>query len=191
MKATLILFSAAIILSTASCKDEKKETTSYIADTTASVTTDVAVTPPSRFEGKSVKISADSVPAPIATSFKQKYPKVLTPEWVYYTPVEADELPMDDTYYYVQFSDNGDDYFSWWNNSGEWIRTATIIPVGDPRLPAAVNKTITASYPDYTIESISKENDKDMDMYKIKLFKGEDKVKMKILPNGEIFKLKS
>ena len=191
MKATLFLFSAAIILSTASCKDEKKETTAYISDTTATVTTGVAVTPPARFEGTAVKVSADSVPAPVSASFKQKYPKVLTPEWVYYTPVESDELPMDDTYYYVQFSDNGEDYTSWWNDEGEWVKTATIIPAGDPRLPVAVNKTINAMYGDYTIEEISKENDKNMDMYKIKLRKGDDKVKVKILPNGEIFKLKT
>lgn len=193
MKSTLILFTAAIVFSTVSCKDEKKETTSYIADTTATVSTNVSAAVPAMrgYDGRYARVLVDSVPVPVATSFKQKYPKILTPEWIYYTPVESDQLPMDDTYYYVQFSDNGDDYTSWWNDDGEWVKTSTIIPVGDPRLPQAVNKTITAMFADYTIEEISKENDKNMDMYEIKLRKGDDKVKVKILPNGEIFKLKA
>ncbi len=69
-------------------------------------------------------------------------------------------------------------------------KTSTKVP-GNSKLPDAVNKTINDSYPGYTIVEIDEENDKDMDMYEIELNKGDSKVKLKILPNGEIFKRKS
>ena len=188
MKSTLIAFSTLLILSSVSCKEDKKETVSYIKDTTtATASNDVAN--PIVTEGKSVSVTADKVPAPVTVSFKTKYPTILTPQWIEYTPIESDELPMDNTYYYTQFDDNGANMTAWYNALGDWVKTSTLIP-GDARLPDPVNKTINAMYPDYKIEEVKKENDKNMEMYKIKLNKGDDKVKMKVLPNGEIFKLK-
>ena len=188
MKSTLIAFSALLALSYVSCKDDKKETVSYIKDTTA-VTASGDAAKPVFTAGKAVSVTADRVPQPVTASFKTKYPKVLTPQWIEYTPVESDELPMDNTYYYVQFDDNGNDMTAWYNALGDWVKTSTVIP-GDSRLPDPVNKTINAMYPGYKIEEVKKENDKNMEMYKIKMNKGDDKVKLKILPNGEIFKIK-
>lgn len=141
-------------------------------------------------EGTSVTVDAEKVPEAIRTSFTTKYPKVKKVEWVSYTPVETDELEMDDQYYYVRYNNDGADYTSWYNNRGEWVKTSTKIP-GNSKLPDAVNKTINDLYPGYTINEIDKENDKDMDMYEIELNKGESKVKLKILPNGTIYKRKS
>lgn len=187
MKFTLMAFSTLLALSSVSCKDDKKETVSYIKDTTATVSNDVAK--PVLTEGKAVSVSIEKVPQPVTVSFKTKYPKVLTPQWIEYTPIESDELPMDNTYYYTQFDDNGANMTAWYNALGDWVKTSTVIP-GDSRLPDPVNKTINAMYPDYKIEEIKKENDKNMEMYKIKMNKGDDKVKLKILPNGEIVKSK-
>lgn len=100
----------------------------------------------------------------------------------------TDELPMDNSYY-VTFQNKGTDVTSWYNNLGDWVKTSTKIP-GDSRLPDAVNKTLNEHYPGYKIEDISKENDKNMDMYETKLNKGEEKIKLKVLPNGEVFKRK-
>jgi hypothetical protein len=49
---------------------------------------------------------------------------------------------------------------------------------------------LNAQYPGYAIEEVDRENDKDMEMYEIKLRKGEEKAKLKVLPNGEVFKRK-
>lgn len=155
-------------------------------DTTVPVAT-VAKT--AATEGTAVNITTTEVPDSVKTSFGTKYPKALTPQWVKYTPVESDYLPMDNQYYYVVFVNNGEDITSWYNNRGEWVKTSTKVK-GDPRLPDPVNKTINAQYPGYTIEEVDKENDKDMDMYEIKLRKGDEKAKLKVLPNGEIFKRK-
>ncbi len=169
-----------------SCKSKTTDTT-----TTKPEETPVAVVAEqARTEGKSVTVVAADVPEPIRTSFTTKYPKAERVEWVSYTPVESDELEMDDQYYYVRYNNDGADYTSWYNNRGEWVKTSTKVP-GNSKLPDAVNQTINASYPGYTIVEIDKENDKDRELYEIELNKGEDKVKLKILPNGEVVKRKS
>jgi hypothetical protein len=173
-----------------SCNDAKKDTTVTTTDTL--VAEPVAVTTVAQQAeraGSAVVITTDKVPDTIRTSFVTKYPKAKTVEWYSYAPVPEDELVMDDQYYYVRYNNNGADYTSWYNNRGDWVKTSTKVP-GNSKLPDAVNRYLNVTYPDYTIEEINKENDKDMDMYEIKLNKGESKVKLKILPNGEVFKRK-
>jgi hypothetical protein len=174
-----------------SCDTEKKDTTTTTGDTVATT-----VTPPadqaaqySNTDARTTTITVDKVPATVKTNFTAKYPKAQDIVWMEYLPAESDNLVMDDTYYYVRFNDNGADYFTWYDNKGEWVKTSTKIE-GNANLPEAVNKTINEQYPGYTIEEINKENDKNADMYEIKLNKGDQKVKVKILPNGEIFKSK-
>jgi hypothetical protein len=104
--------------------------------------------------------------------------------------VEDDDLVKDDTYYYVRYNNDGADYTTWYNNRGEWVKTGTKV-AGDKNLPGAVNQYINANYPGYKIEEIQKENDKNMNMYEIKMYKGNSKVKLKILPNGRVFKKKT
>jgi len=140
-------------------------------------------------DGRSTVITVDKVPANVKTTFTAKYPKAQKVVWVEYQPVESDYLTMDSTYYYVRFNDNGADYITWYDNRGEWVKTSTKVE-GNSSLPDAVNKTLNDQFPGYTIEEINKENDKNMDMFEIKLNKGEQKAKVKILPNGEIFKRK-
>ena len=188
MKKALYFFVTGCVLTLFSCKDEKKSTVTYTNSDTATVpVTQVAAV--SATEGTIVKLTAEQVPDSVEMSFQKKYPKALTPVWVKYTPVEDDDMNMDADYYYVQFMNNGADITSWYDNMGQWVKTSTKIS-GDARLPDAVNQTINAQYPGYTIESIEKENDKNMEMYKIKLNKGDEKAKLKILPNGEVFKRK-
>ena len=193
MKNSMILaLVAATGLFMGSCDDSKKETTAVTTDTAVAVTP-APVTDVARYalkEGTSTAVQVDKVPQPIRTTFTTKYPKAQKVVWMSYTPVESDNMSMDSTYYYVRFNDNGADYVTWYDNRGEWVKTSTHV-TGNSSLPDAVNQTINAQFPGYTIEEINKENDKDMDMYEIKMNKGESKIKVKILPNGEIFKLKS
>ena len=188
MKLSICLFAVAASITVISCNDEKKQDTvvTTTADTSIAVK-DVAAR--SGSEGTKKTITTQEVPDTIEYAFKEKYPTAVSPVWVEYTPVETDELPMDNSYYYVTFQDRGNDVTSWYNNFGDWVKTSTRIP-GDSRLPDAVNKTINEQYPGFKIEEISKENDKNMDMYEIKLNKGDEKAKLKVLPNGEVFKRK-
>ena len=187
MKPLHLAVAACIVTGAISCNNnEKTSETSASADTSVSVKTVAQV---AAIEGTAVAVSASEVPDTIRNSFTAKYPKAVTPQWAKYTPVETDYLPMDDQYYYVMFTNNGEDITSWYNNKGEWVKTSTKIK-GDPRLPDAVNKTLNAQYPGYAIEEVDRENDKDMEMYEIKLRKGDEKAKLKVLPNGEVFKRK-
>ncbi len=176
---------AASLVMFASCNDDKKvETTTTTAEVPVAQVAEAA-----RTEGKTTVITTADVPDSVKMSFEKKYPKVDRIEWVKYEPIESDDLKMDDQYYYVRYNTSGTDYTSWYNNRGEWVKTSTKVK-GNANLPDAVNKTINAEYPGYTIVEIDKENDKDMDMFEIELKKGDSKVKLKILPDGKVFKRK-
>ncbi len=177
---------AASLVMFASCDNDKKVET----DTTTTTEVPVAsMNDVSRTEGKTTVVTTADVPDSVRISFEKKYPKVDRVEWVRYEPIESDELDMDDQYYYVRYNTSGADYTSWYNNRGEWVKTSTKI-AGNSKLPDAVNQTINTQYPGFTIVEIDKENDKNMDMYEIELKKGEAKVKVKILPDGTVFKRK-
>ena len=180
---------AASLVMFASCDNDKKvETDSNTTVTTTEVPVasmnDVAKT-----EGRKTVITTADVPDSVRMSFETKYPKVDRVEWVRYEPSENDDLKMDDQYYYVRYNTSGADYTSWYNNRGEWVKTSTKIE-GNSKLPDAVNQTINTQYPGYTIVEIDKENDKNTDMYEIELKNGDSKVKVKILPDGSVFKRK-
>jgi len=188
MRLSICVFAVAASITIISCNNEKKQNEAVTTSTDTSVSVkDVSIK--SMKEGTKKTITTQEVPDTIEYTFKEKYPKAVSPVWVEYTPVETDELPMDNNYYYVTFQDKGADVTSWYNNFGDWVKTSTRIP-GDSRLPDAVNQTLNEQYPGYKIEEISKENDKNMDMYEIKLNKGKEKAKLKVLPNGEVFKRK-
>lgn len=168
------------------CKDQKKDESVTVPVEQVPVAT---VAKEASSEGRSVAVITADVPDTVRSLFEKKYPKALKTTWMKYEPVTSDDMQMDDQYYYVRFNDNGADYTSWYNNRGDWVKTSTKVP-GSAKLPDAVNRTINVQYPGYTIEEIDKENDKDMEMYEVKLRKGDAKAKLKILPNGEIFKRK-
>lgn len=174
-----------------SCNDEKdnKGTTTTAATTeNASTVTTTAVAPMRRV------VTMSEVPQPIVVNFKKKYPSAMEVQWLRYDPLDTlyiGDMPVTDTnYYYSEYKmDDGSFYTTWWDPTGEWVKTSTVM-TGNPKLPDAVNKAINDNYPGYTIEKASKENDKNMEMYEVKLKKGDDKVKIKYLPNGEVFKIK-
>ncbi len=180
-----------------SCKDAKDETTETTTATETTVGMDtMAVTDVSQEaslnDDGSVTVEATAVPDSVRTTFTTKYPKAEKIVWKRYTPNERNtdaRLVRDREYYYVVYYDNGTDYTSWYDNRGQWVKTSSRVP-GPAQLPDAVNKTLNTQYAGYTAVEIDKENDKDMDMYEIELKKGEDKVKVKILPDGTIYKAK-
>ena len=187
MKIKFLSLLTAVGMLLLSCNNQKKETTTVSTDTVQVPITTIAKE--AAKEGRSVAVKTEEVPDTIQLLFTKKYPKALKTSWMKYEPVETDDMKMDEQYYFVRFNNNGADYTSWYNNHGDWVKTSTRVE-GNSALPDAVNKTINDQYPGYTVEEIDKENDKDMEMYEIKLRKGDEKAKLKILPNGEIFKRK-
>ena len=139
------------------------------------------------------------VPVATRTSFEAKYPQAANVTWNYHEPdiivpipIEWDWLnwpAIDSNDMVANFTVNNDDYWVWYDDSGDWI--GTITEVSDySGLPAAVNNTIKAQFPGYTIVSVDKENDKNRTAYEIKLENGEDKMKALIAENGQVMKKK-
>jgi hypothetical protein len=137
------------------------------------------------------------VPEATRTSFEAKYPQAADVIWNYHEPVivtpiawEWTDWPVIDTNDYVaNFKISEDDYWVWYDASGDWI--ATVAEVNDfSSLPAAVNNTIKTQFPGYTIKSVDKENDKNRTAYEIQMENGEDKMKALIAENGQVLKMK-
>jgi hypothetical protein len=137
------------------------------------------------------------VPEATRTSFEAKYPQAADVTWNYHEPVvevpvawEWTEWPVIDTNDYVAyFKVNNDDYWVWYDNSGDWIGTVSEVS-DNSSLPAAVNNTIKREFPGFTIKSIDKENDKNRTAYEIQMENGEDKMKALIAENGQVMKKK-
>ena len=135
------------------------------------------------------------VPEPTKTSFETKYPNVSNVYWSQYEPVSTFDWEwagwekMDTADYVVTYKMDNNDYWTWYDDDNNWIGTVTTL-TNFSGLPDAVNNTIQSNFPDYTIVSVDKENDKNRTAYEIELSKGEDKMKALIDENGSILKKK-
>ena len=187
---SLVSLASVLMLACNDSKDEKSTAATAAANTeTATTTTNTQ----SSTHSKRVVAMAE-VPQPVTVSFKRKFPEAIDVQWYRYDPMDSlyvnDAFVLDSNYYYSEYKmDDGSFYTTWWDPMGEWVKTSTVM-AGNPKLPDAVNKAINDNYPGYTIDEAKKENDKNMEMYEVKLKKGDDKVKIKYLPNGEVFKIK-
>jgi hypothetical protein len=148
---------------------------------------------------KETKKTTKSVEVPVAvrTSFEAKYPQAADVTWTYHeptivVPVEWEWITwpaIDTTDVVANFTVNNDDYWVWYDESGDWI--GTVAEVSDySSLPPAVNNTIKTQFPGFTIVSVDKENDKNRTAYEIKMENGEDKMKALIAENGDVMKKK-
>lgn len=136
------------------------------------------------------------VPATARTSFETKYPAATNVEWKRYNepvPVEwelTDWPRLDTGDYVVLFDYDGYDYYSWYDESGNWISSSYTMP-DHSQLPAAVNNAIKSQFAGYTIVEVDKEIDKNRSAYEVELQKGDDKMKVLFAENGDVIKKKS
>lgn len=121
------------------------------------------------------KLTLDKVPAPVATSFKSKFPSVTHTNW-----------KMEDGKNYVaEFSMNNAFESAHFTPSGGWLRTDTSIKTTE--IPAAVKETITKQFTGYTIGSASKmENADHGNGYEVELSKGKDMVDVVLSAKGMV-----
>ncbi|HEX7844806.1 MAG TPA: PepSY-like domain-containing protein [Chitinophagaceae bacterium] len=133
------------------------------------------------------------VPEPTQTAFKTRYPAAASITWKRYEPVDRFDWTwagwpvMDTADYWVTYTDDGVEYWTWYDENNNWIGTSSEI-TNHSSLPAAVSKAVTSNFPGYTITSVSRENDKDRTAYEIKLEKGADKAKLLVDENGRVIK---
>lgn len=182
----MLMLSAGIFLY--ACGDNRETATVNEETTTenAAVETPVTMAPA---PGTSVEVRSEEVPDNVRTTFTTKYPNIQATNWSRYEPIDGDDWALDQDYYYVRYNNNGNDYTDWFNHNGEWQKS-TMVVKDHTSLPSAIHNYLEKNYSGYTIVEVDKENDKDMDMYEIELNKDGDKVKLKLLPDGTVFKKK-
>lgn len=135
------------------------------------------------------------VPEKTKTSFETKYPNATNTVWTKYEPVEKIEWTwyewpaMDTNDYVVTYQWDGSNYWTWYDEQGEWVGTVTNI-TDFATLPAAVTKTLNSQFDGFTITEVDKENDKNRTAYEIDLEKGTDKMKVLIDEMGTVMKKK-
>lgn len=155
-------------------------------DTTRTVET----TPP--VENPAVNTSVQ-VPDQVRASFSAKYPGATNVTWKSYEPVDWFDWEwsgwpkMDTGDYVVNYTDDGIEYWAWYDEKNNWVGTSSVV-ADHSSLPAPVSKAVTDNFAGYKIESIRRENDKDMTAYEIKLSKGSDKAKLLVAENGKVLK---
>ena len=184
-----VLASALLVTS---CDDAKKDDKIAGSDSTTTVVTapgNATTTVRYSGDGNKTVVTKTDVPAPVATTFEKKFVKADKVEWVKYEPIAEDNWDLEKDYYFANYEMEGIPYTTWYGPEGEWIKTTT--PFKDIKgLPIAVSKAIADGFPGFEVVEIDKENDKDMDMYEVEMKKGDEKAKVKFLPNGDVFKAK-
>jgi hypothetical protein len=187
MKLTNWFFLAGAVAILSSCGNDsasEKTTLDSTASSSAATNTD--------------NTSAKSVDVPPATrsNFESKYPNASNVTWTYYgepyTAIDwewTDWPVVDNKDYVVRYNWQGLDYYSWYDENGEWIGTTSVI-TDYSTLPAAVNNTISKDFNGYSITAVDKENDKNREAYEIDLEKGTDKMKVLISADGTVLKKK-
>lgn len=158
-------------------------------DSTASNSTTTTTT-----DNSTGATKVEVVPA-AKTNFESKYPGASNVSWGYYEPYSdidwewAGWPALDTKDYTVRYNLDGNDYYTWYDEEGNWIGTTNVV-TNHSSLPAPVNSAIKREFKDYTITSVNKENDKNREAYEVKLEKGSDKATVLITADGTVFKKK-
>lgn len=159
------------------------------ATTTTSDTTRVTTTTTHTAQG--------NVPAVITTTFSAKYPNATNVTW---SPYDRVTIPIDWEMtgwpaldagdYVVEFDMDGQHYYAWYDASGRWIGSSSMLANhGD--LPQAVRDLLVRQYSGYTIEKVEREWDDNRMVYELKLKKtDDDKVKLHVSEQGAVLKEK-
>src|SRR5688572_7039848 len=177
LKNWIFFASAAMIIS--SCGENSSTSETKPGDSTAGATN---TTP----DNTTVNKTTVEVPATTKTTFETTYPGASDVTWTNYSEPystidwELSGWPMlDENDYVVAYDWNGSDYYTWYDQDGNWIGTTTVV-TDYANLPAGVNSTLKSKFNGYTVLSADKEVDKNREAYELELEKGSDKLKVLI-----------
>ncbi len=194
MKAITSIIASAFVILGASCGNNSTKNDTVKTDTTSEMNTVTQENSNGNTSGTLAQTI--TVPEPIQSTFKQKYPNVSNVTWARYEPMstfdwEWSGWPMLDTASYMaRFNMDNTDYWAWYDPDNNWVGTLSAVSDYNS-LPSPVNNTIKNSYSGYTITAVDKENDKNRTAYEIDLSKSDtDKMKILIDENGNIMKKK-
>ena len=188
MKLKSLLAPALGVIILSSCGESSTDNST--TDVTKTDTSVITTTP-----SEGANTTTVVVPEKTKTSFETKYPKASNTVWKRYEPLETVEWTwyewpsMDTSDYMVTYNLDGSNYWTWYDEQGEWIGTVTNI-TDFTTLPSAVTKTLNSQFDGFTIKNVDKENDKNRTAYEIDLEKGTDKMKVLVSESGTVMKKK-
>ncbi len=121
------------------------------------------------------KISADKVPAPVASAFKAKFPNATKTNW---EMENANE-------YEACFKLNGEEISANFDNTGKWLETETEIKVSD--LPSPIQTVLKRDFSGFEVEEASKiENLKNGNCFEAEIEKSEETFDVLFTPDGKV-----
>lgn len=137
-------------------------------------------------------ISSDATRA-----FDLQYPNAANVRWSMYDPnvLVLNDWNMtgwsaiDANDYVVQFDNEGERYYAWYDSNGEWIGSAYAVR-DFTVLPEMIRTELSEKYPGYTINSATKELNKDRVAYEVVLKNGDSKQIVVMDLNGVVLKSK-
>jgi hypothetical protein len=187
MKLKNWIFFAGAVMIISSCGENSTNETKT-TDSTASASAEA--------DNTSVNTRPVEVSPAVRTSFETKYPNASDVTWTYYdepyTVIDwelAGWPALDQNDYMVEYDWNGSDYYSWYDQDGNWIGTTTVV-TDHSSLPSAVNNTLKNQFNGYTIMNVDKEMDKNREAYEVDLEKGTDKMTVLVAADGTVIKKK-
>lgn len=130
------------------------DTTATVATTTVDTTAVATTTAPA---------AQGDVPTVITTTFTTRYPNATNTVWSPYDRVvipidwEMTGWPaLDAGDYVVEFDQDGQHYYAWYDASGKWIGSSSMLANhGD--LPKPVRDLLVSKYNGYTIDKVERE----------------------------------
>jgi len=139
------------------------------------------------------------VPETTQRAFVVQYPGSTNAAWSHYDAnvvilndweLSGWDMP-DASDYVVQFDNEGERYYAWYDTDGTWIGTAYVVR-DYSRLPVVVTTTLAREYPSYMINSVNREFYRDRTAFEV-VMKRSDGAKVVLLVdnNGTILKYKT
>jgi len=126
------------------------------------------------------------------SAFSTQYPNATSVVWTNYDvkldPVIDWDLAgwtaLEAGDYQVRFNIDGQDYYAWYDNDGNWVGSAYVV-TDYTTLPSAVSTTLNTQFPSYNIEKMHREFQKNRMTYEVVLKKPSDDAKVKLLLNSD------
>ncbi|HSU28148.1 MAG TPA: PepSY-like domain-containing protein [Chitinophagaceae bacterium] len=134
-------------------------------------------------------------PANLQTAFNAQYPHATRVVWSNYNPVVVAPIDwdlagfaaMDDNDYVVEFTQDGEYYYTWYHDIGKWVGSAYTLK-DLSATPPAITGTIRNKYPFYIISTVTKEFKDNSITYEVELKNTQSQVKLLMDENGNIIK---
>ena len=181
---------------TTSTSDNAARMDTATADVSTTTTTPATTTPATDTSMRTGQ-TGTGAPAVVISTFQTRYPNATNVTWSPYDkvtiPIDWEMTgwtPLKPGDYVVEFDQDGQHYYAWYDASGRWIGSSSVL-ANQSDLPKAVRDVLVSKYSGYNIDKVEREYDDNRMVYEIRLKKtDDDKVKLHVSEQGMVLKEK-